>query len=66
MIRELKTFEVTCDRCRKSVTVMASRDHQAREKVKFEQVAVHGCGMTDYTRYDDVCPECAKKESDGG
>lgn len=61
MIKEVKTYKVTCDRCGEVETFV-------REEYSFNTLPkgwghddVHDCGLTGYTRTDDLCPKCLKK-----
>lgn len=58
MIREIKTFEIECNYCHKKV-VMQQRYERLPEG--WGQIEVRNCGLNDYTRYDDACPECLRK-----
>ena len=56
---EVKTFKFTCDICKEVVFV---RDVMFYERPKgWKIIESHDCGMTGYTRYDDVCLECCLK-----
>lgn len=60
---EIRTFEVVCDRCKKTEIVHSKWSWcDLPEGWNIEDV--HGCGMTNYTRTDDLCPECLKKNKD--
>jgi hypothetical protein len=58
MIRQLKTFEATCDECQKVVT------HKARfasAPPGWGQRHAHNCGLRGYTLVEDLCPSCTRK-----
>lgn len=63
MKRQVKVFEITCDYCKKTVTVNYVGSGDPPLPKGWGVIKVHGCGMTDYTRYDDACPACLKKYS---
>ncbi len=56
MRREFSTVEWTCDRCG---AVQVVQGYRPQAPADWQTVAVHGCGMTGYTRHDDICPRCA-------
>lgn len=57
---QIKTFKVKCDRCDRTEVVSAQYKEGALPK-DWGTEDVHNCGMTDYTRTDDLCPDCLKK-----
>lgn len=57
---KLKTYKVKCDRCEATEVVMAQHEFDALPK-GWGTEDVHDCGMTGYTRTDDLCPNCLKK-----
>ena len=60
MIIEVKTYRVKCDRCNKSTTITRGEyDHKLPKG--WGHADVHDCGLTGYTRTDDLCPTCLKK-----
>ncbi len=61
MNRELKLIEYTCDCCRKTKTVQKVQyDYKLPEG--WGLMPVHDCGMTGYTKWEELCPECLSKE----
>ena len=53
----LKLEWLQCDRCHKKVQVC-----QHEYPAGWTTRQVHDCGMTGYTRKDDLCPDCSKKQ----
>jgi hypothetical protein len=58
MIQEVKTFKVTCDRCRAEVIVHGVRCELPKD---WGTETSSGWGMTDYTRTEELCPLCLRK-----
>lgn len=54
MKRELKTYEFKCDWCKTAVV-----SHQ--RPADWITHTVHDCGMTGYSRDEDLCAACAAK-----
>lgn len=63
MITELKTFKVCCDMCKKTEIVCSTWSWADLPK-GWGTSKVHDCGLTGYTKTDDLCPECLKKSED--
>ncbi len=63
MIRMICTFEITCDGPCKRTAIASGRSEEAAYIVAgYERFLVHGCGLTNYTRENWLCPSCAEKE----
>lgn len=60
MIKEVKTFKVICDRCGGDQTFVRE-EYGPSLPTGWGHEDVHDCGMTGYTRTDDLCPNCLKK-----
>ncbi len=60
MRTEVKTFIVTCDRCKKTEIVTSKWSHCDLPE-GWDTEDVHDCGSTGYTRTDDICSDCLKK-----
>jgi hypothetical protein len=58
MNRQVITIEWECDDCGK--TIMLSQTHPALTK-GWARRKVYNCGLTGYTRTDELCAACAKK-----
>ena len=62
--QEVVTWEVFCDYCRKTeiVTSKESRGGPVSQRHPLPRGwmyhEVRGCGMTGYTRRDELCPDC--------
>ena len=60
MKHEVKVFRYTCDRCGKTTDV-TRREYDYSLPKGWGHEDVHNCGMTNYTRTDDLCSNCLKK-----
>lgn len=60
MLREVKTFEFTCDKCRK-VEVVHSHHSRPDLPEDWGYVKVHNCGSTGYTKTLELCNICIVK-----
>lgn len=60
MIREKKTFEISCERCGKTVTVQSVSTPDLPKGWK--TVSVGPCGMTNYYRDEIRCIKCKTKD----
>lgn len=58
MRRKVYQVQVTCDRCQKEVIHQRVQYVGASLPAGWGVETVSGCGMTDYTRHDDLCPDC--------
>lgn len=61
MIREIKTFEIVCDRCKKSIIMHGQYASVPKNWNYFE---TYDCGLTGYTRRDLLCPDCQEKKNE--
>lgn len=59
---QLTKWLIRCERCRVEVIVEGTDNIRPSLPEGWKSVPVHGCGMTGYTRWDDLCPECIKKD----
>lgn len=57
---ELKTVRWTCDACKTSLKNQSR--HEDDYPKGWGSREVRDCGSTGYTRYDELCPDCLKKE----
>ena len=54
---EVKTYKFICERCQKIEFV---RDVSSWQRpVTWVALEVNDCGLTNYTRFDDLCPDCS-------
>jgi hypothetical protein len=60
MKQEVKVYQYTCDRCGKSAKV-TRREYDFNPPKGWGRDDVHDCGLTGYTRTEDLCPACVKK-----
>jgi hypothetical protein len=59
---ELKNYKFICDYCKKVEFV---REVYSWERPKgWNSIETHGWGMTNYSRHEDLCPDCTQKEYD--
>ena len=56
---EVRTYRYQCNECRFTQDVNAT--YQPPPPEGWSTRTVHDCGMTGYTRYDDLCPTCTAK-----
>jgi hypothetical protein len=56
MRTELRTWRLTCDKCKKSVIVQAYLFERPKG---WGDRSVGPCGLTNYYRDEDLCPKCA-------
>lgn len=61
MIVQLKTFKVSCDRCKESVIVQDSCYPDL--PTGWSRKEVHDCGMTGYTDEREYCQACTENEA---
>lgn len=61
MRQRIRTFKITCDRCRETTAIVQSRWRDGELPEGWDTEDVHDCGMTGYTRSDDLCPKCLEK-----
>lgn len=61
MVRKIQQFEISCDTdgCRSSEVYFGDNYDKP---TGWKQLSVHNCGLTGYTRVDDLCPKCSKKK----
>lgn len=60
MKKEVRVFEYTCDRCGTS-TKVTRKEYDFSLPKGWGHADVHDCGLTGYTRTDDLCPKCLAK-----
>jgi hypothetical protein len=60
MIREIKTFEIECSDCHSKETFHGTKYDKPSG---WGVVTVGPCGMTDYYRGEDLCPDCMEKHA---
>src|SRR4051812_7720460 len=61
-VHQVKEYHWRCEYCGKRATTKgAFKEHPKG----WETVEVHDCGLTGYTREDDVCSSCLKKQLKG-
>lgn len=63
MIREVKTFEFTCDDCG---LIEIVHSHWETLPDGWARVPDYDCGLTGYTRSDEVCGPCAATRAAAG
>lgn len=60
--QKVQIFEFRCDGgCGLTARVEYLGDHDRPSSILpegWKRRAVHGCGMTNYTRHDELCPVC--------
>ena len=61
MKRELKTFEFECDYCHRKVIIQG---YDVNLPEGWTRKKVGGCGMTGYTRQDEICSKCTIEYKD--
>jgi hypothetical protein len=61
MILEVKTWIFRCDQCRKDSAPVCDT-HQPPLPEGWKPRDVHNCGMTGYTRHEQICPDCVQQE----
>ena len=64
MIRETKSFEITCDECGNVVRGMAQSEHDLIRIIGWSLRESHGWGATNYTKTLHVCNKCPQKRDD--
>jgi hypothetical protein len=65
---ELKTFRLNCDSCNKVTIVQDVKCYDVERASLpdgWTQEESHGWGMTNYSRTEDLCPDCSKKNKNG-
>ena len=58
MRTEMHTFKVSCDNCHDAVMVSSNSSYGCSLPEGWTSGATHDCGLTGYTRWDDLCPKC--------
>ena len=58
MLRKIYKIEAECDVCHKKVIFERVGKYGNKLPERWGYHEVTGCGLTDYTRVDELCPDC--------